>query len=88
MSQRITARGVNLDGDDQNGSRGTRWPGQTSLCIRNRRLTEEQLGQRLEYGQFGENLITEGTKVNDALVGERWEVGSTVLEVSEPREPC
>jgi MOSC domain-containing protein YiiM len=26
--------------------------------------------------------------VNDALVGERWQIGSTVLEVSEPRIPC
>ena len=26
--------------------------------------------------------------MNDALVGERWEIGTTVLEVSEPRVPC
>jgi MOSC domain-containing protein YiiM len=26
--------------------------------------------------------------VNEALVGERWGIGSTVLEVSEPRIPC
>jgi MOSC domain-containing protein YiiM len=26
--------------------------------------------------------------VNDALVGERWEIGTTVLEISEPRIPC
>ena len=49
---------------------------------------EEQLSQTLEYGQFGENLTIEGINVNDALVGERWEIGSTVLEVSEPRVPC
>ena len=38
--------------------------------------------------QFGENLTTEGIAVNDALVGERWATGTTVLEVSEPRIPC
>src|SRR5207249_9675406 len=37
---------------------------------------------------FGENLTTEGLEVNDALVGERWQVGTAVLEVSEPRVPC
>jgi MOSC domain-containing protein YiiM len=26
--------------------------------------------------------------VNGALVGERWAIGTTVLEVSEPRVPC
>ena len=26
--------------------------------------------------------------MNDALVGERWRIGSAVLEVSEPRIPC
>ena len=26
--------------------------------------------------------------MNDALVGERWQIGTTVLEVSEPRIPC
>ena len=27
-------------------------------------------------------------EVNNAHVGERWEIGTTVLEVSEPRIPC
>jgi MOSC domain-containing protein YiiM len=26
--------------------------------------------------------------VNDALIGERWQIGTAVLEVSEPRIPC
>jgi MOSC domain-containing protein YiiM len=37
---------------------------------------------------LGENLTTEGIDVNDALVGERWQVGTLVLEVTEPRVPC
>ena len=38
--------------------------------------------------EFGENLTTEDIDVNGALVGERWAIGSTILEVSEPRVPC
>src|SRR5262249_22883800 len=49
---------------------------------------EKEVGRPLVYGEFGENLTTEGIEVNDALVGERWEIGATVLEVSEPRIPC
>ncbi len=47
------------------------------------------LGRELGPGAFGENLTTEGLDVDGALVGERWEVGETVvLEVSGPRIPC
>ncbi len=51
-------------------------------------MVEKELGRPLQYGKFGENLTTEGIDLNGALVGERWEVGSAVLEVSEPRLPC
>ena len=49
---------------------------------------ERELGRKLEVGQFGENLTIEGMDLTSALVGERWAVGSAVLEVSEPRMPC
>lgn len=48
----------------------------------------EQLDRELEFGFFGENLTTTGVDVSGALVGDRWTIGSTVLEVSEPRIPC
>jgi MOSC domain-containing protein YiiM len=39
-------------------------------------------------GLFGENLTTEGVDLTNAVVGERWQVGGAVLEVSQPRFPC
>ena len=39
-------------------------------------------------GTFGENLTTEGIDISAALVGERWRVGTCVLEVVQPRQPC
>ena len=47
-----------------------------------------ELDRTLANGAFGENLTTEGVDVNSALIGERWRIGSTVLEVSCPRIPC
>jgi MOSC domain-containing protein YiiM len=48
-----------------------------------------ELGRDLPGGLFGENLTTRGLDLADALVGERWRVGSqVVLEVSCPRMPC
>ena len=37
---------------------------------------------------FGENLTTQSLDVSGALVGERWRIGTTLLEVAQPRLPC
>jgi MOSC domain-containing protein YiiM len=48
-----------------------------------------RLGRTLRNGTFGENLTTSGLEVSDALLGERWRVGdSVVLQVTGPRIPC
>jgi MOSC domain-containing protein YiiM len=39
-------------------------------------------------GLFGENLTTEGLDLGEAVIGERWQIGSAALEVSQPRFPC
>jgi MOSC domain-containing protein YiiM len=49
---------------------------------------ESEIGRTLSNGSFGENLTTSGIDVNAALIGERWQIGSVILEVSEPRIPC
>ncbi|MDQ4049033.1 MAG: MOSC domain-containing protein [Actinomycetota bacterium] len=49
---------------------------------------EEQLGRQLGPGFFGENLTLSGVDVSGARVGERWEVGTALLETTEPRAPC
>lgn len=47
-----------------------------------------ELGRSLEPGFFGENLTVRGVDVSQARVGDRWAIGTAVLEVSEPRVPC
>ena len=49
---------------------------------------EKEIGEEITAGKFGENLTTEGIDVNAALVGEKWKIGSVILEVSQPRIPC
>lgn len=48
------------------------------------------LSRPLSNGMFGENLTTSGVDVTEALIGERWRIGSDgpLLEVSAPRTPC
>ncbi|MFE3189001.1 MOSC domain-containing protein [Nocardia sp. NPDC059240] len=47
-----------------------------------------ELGRELTPGWFGENLRLSGLRVSDAVLGERWSIGDTLLEVSAPRVPC
>jgi MOSC domain-containing protein YiiM len=87
---RITARGVNLAGDDQADRQAHGGPDKVvyAYAVEDVRWWEQQIGRALAHGEFGENLTIEGMEANDALVGERWQIGSLLLEVSEPRIPC
>jgi MOSC domain-containing protein YiiM len=50
---------------------------------------QARLGRTLPNGSFGENLTTTGIEVNEARVGEVWQIGDTVrLQVTSPRIPC
>lgn len=40
------------------------------------------------WGMFGENLTIEGMNENDIQIGDVYEIGTALVEVSQPREPC
>jgi len=49
----------------------------------------ERLGREIPNGFFGENLTTVDLEVNEARIGERWQVGDeVVLQVVSARIPC
>ena len=49
----------------------------------------DQLGRDdLTPGFFGENLTVEGLTEDDVRIGDRFRVGTALLEVSQPRLPC
>jgi len=39
-------------------------------------------------GQFGENLTVEGMLEADVCIGDRYRMGTAILEVTQPRVPC
>ncbi|WP_432899809.1 MOSC domain-containing protein [Micromonospora matsumotoense] len=47
-----------------------------------------ELGRDIRPGGFGENLTTWAVDVTGAVIGERWSVGSALLQVTKPRTPC
>jgi MOSC domain-containing protein YiiM len=46
------------------------------------------LGRDLAPGSFGENLTTSGVDVQNARLGDRWRVGTALVEISAVRIPC
>lgn len=48
----------------------------------------DRIARPIVPGVFGENLTTTGVDVTGAVIGERWQVGGALLEVSVPRIPC
>jgi MOSC domain-containing protein YiiM len=48
----------------------------------------EELGRPVDPGSFGENLTTNSIDLSAARFGERWAIGSAVLQVTQPRIPC
>ncbi|HVX33445.1 MAG TPA: MOSC domain-containing protein [Solirubrobacterales bacterium] len=87
---RVAVRGVNLEGDRQADLSVHGGPDKAvyAYAIEETRLWEEELGRPLGPGAWGENLTTEGIDVSGAILGERWRIGTTLLEVVQPRLPC
>ena len=90
VAGRVAVRGVNLDGDDQADRTVHGGPDKAvyAYALEETRRWESELGRALGPSAFGENLTTEGIDVSGALVGERWRIGTTLLEVVQPRLPC
>jgi MOSC domain-containing protein YiiM len=40
------------------------------------------------YGAFGENFTTQGLLESEVCVGDVFTIGSAIVEVSQPRQPC
>lgn len=87
---RVAVAGVNLAGDDQADRTFHGGPDKAVYAYAREDLDwwAKELERPVTEGTFGENLTLAGLDVTGALIGERWEIGSTVLEVSQPRTPC
>jgi MOSC domain-containing protein YiiM len=90
VSGRVAVRGVNIEGDDQADRSVHGGPDKAVYAYAGEDTDwwESELGRELGPGTFGENLTLRGVDVTGARVGERWRIGSAVLEVTSPRIPC
>jgi len=90
VAGRVAVHGVNLEGDDQADRRVHGGPHKAVYAYAAADVAWWAAGMERELlpGAFGENLTVEGVDVSGAVVGERWRVGTALLEISQPRIPC
>jgi MOSC domain-containing protein YiiM len=90
VAGRVRIFGNSVEGDVQADLRvhGGPYKAVYSYALEDYAWWEQELGTTLAPATFGENLTLEGISTTDALIGERWAVGSAVLAVTQPRQPC
>ncbi len=91
VARRVPVRATGLEGDEQADRRAHGGPRKTVYGYPGEHyaLWRRELGRTdLAWGAFGENLTTEGLLEAGVHVGDRYQVGSAVLEVTQPRFPC
>lgn len=88
---RVAVQWHNIEGDRQSDLtvHGGPYKAVYSYPWEHYRYWKEQLpGMEISYGGFGENLTTEGLTEDVVSIGDRFRVGSAVLQVTQPRMPC
>jgi ferredoxin-NADP reductase/MOSC domain-containing protein YiiM/ferredoxin len=84
-------RTLNLDGDGQGDVAGHGGPHRAVLVYQlgSYEYWRRQLGREdFEYGQFGENFTVEGLPDDEVCIGDRYQIGTALFEVSQPRVTC
>jgi MOSC domain-containing protein YiiM/ferredoxin-NADP reductase len=82
---------LNLDGDGQGdlGGHGGEQRAAFVYQIESYRYWQEQLKRTdFVHGQFGENFTIEGLPDDAVCIGDRYQIGSALFEVTQPRVTC
>lgn len=84
-------RTLNIDGDGQGDVAGHGGPHRAVLVyqLESYYHWRMQLGRDdLGHGQFGENFTVDGLPDSEVCIGDRYEIGEALFEVSAPRVTC
>jgi ferredoxin-NADP reductase/MOSC domain-containing protein YiiM len=86
-----TVRRLNIDGDGQGDLAGHGGEQRAVFVyqVESYQYWQDQLGRSdFEYGQFGENFTVRGLADDQVCIGDRYQIGSAVFEVTQPRVTC
>ncbi|ALL68442.1 Flavohemoprotein Flavohemoglobin Nitric oxide dioxygenase [Paraburkholderia caribensis MBA4] len=81
----------NLAGDGQGDLQGHGGPNRAVLVYQTESYQHWQtlLGRyNLEFGQFGENFTVDGLSDADVCIGDQYQIGDALFEVTQPRVTC
>ena len=87
---RVTVHQLGLEGDVQVNRRHHGGEGQAVYAYAQEDADHwiAEFERELPPGRFGENLRTSGLDLRNALLGERWRIGTALFEVTAWRTPC
>ena len=84
-------RKLNVDGDGQGDLAGHGGEQRAVFVYQldSYRYWERELGRSdFVYGQFGENFTIDGLSDDEVCIGDRYQIGTAVFEVTQPRVTC
>jgi MOSC domain-containing protein YiiM len=87
----VQLRTLNLDGDRQADLTVHGGPNKAVYAYPSEHYAywrQELPGMDLPWGTFGENFTTSGLNEDELHVGDRLQIGSSVIVVRQPRMPC
>jgi ferredoxin-NADP reductase/MOSC domain-containing protein YiiM/ferredoxin len=91
VAGRRMVRRINIDGDDQadRAAHGGEHRAVFVYQIESYRYWQQQLQRDdFTYGQFGENFTVEGLADDRVCIGDRYQIGNAIFEVTQPRVTC
>jgi len=91
VAGRCRVRRLNLEGDGQGDLHGHGGEQRAVFVyqIESYRHWQEQLKRTdFVHGQFGENFTIEGLADDSVCIGDRYQIGSALFEVTQPRVTC
>ncbi|MBB3148527.1 MOSC domain-containing protein YiiM [Phyllobacterium trifolii] len=91
VPNRVFARRLNIDGDRQADLNGHGGEQRAVLVYQSSsyQFWETLLSRpTMPWGQFGENLSVEGMSDDEVCIGDRYQIGTAIFEVSQPRVTC
>ena len=91
VHRRVKATRLNLEGDGQADLSVHGGPNKAVYAYPSEHYAWWQgklPGVEMPWGMFGENLTLEGLLEDEAHIGDRFQAGTTILLVTQPRLPC
>lgn len=81
---------IQLEGDGQADlvNHGGKDKAVCVYCAEHFGFWQQQLGLEMSYGAFGENFTVAGMTEAEVCIGDIFEVGDAVVQITQPRQPC